>query len=489
MPPNQPVLLIVDDNPSNLNVLRALLEQKGYKIAATTSGRAALKAVAATEPTLILLDIMMPDMDGFEVCRRLKADTTTARMPIIFITARDDTESIVKAFQQGGVDYVTKPFNETEVLARIENHLKTHQLTQQLREKNRELQEQIARREQAEHAREHADEQLSLVSKREAQRWGIEGFIGKSPTIGKILGEVNRLQRAGTVSVLITGESGTGKELIARAIHLGGPRAKRPLVAVNCSAIPKDLAESEFFGHVKGAFTGATSDRKGNFELADGGTLFLDEVGDMPLTLQAKLLRVLEDGVITPVGGTSRKQVNVRVLSATNADFQAKIAEGAFRQDLYYRLAQFTVVVPPLRERREDVPLLAEHFLNLFANDIGVARPALTPAALEALAAYNFPGNVRELKNIIVRALIESDGGQILPDHLLLAPMTRLPIPAAPTTPLQQGDLPLNLAQAEIHLIQRAIDHANGNITQAAALLGVDRKTIYRKLTSAEPKA
>ena len=297
--------------------------------------------------------------------------------------------------------------------------------------------------------------------------------MGQSKTIRKILQDVQRLHNFGATSVLMTGESGTGKELIARGIHYGGPRAEAPFVPVNCVAIPEDLAESMFFGHVKGSFTGATGDRKGYFELAHGGTLFLDEIGDMPLILQAKLLRVLEDGIVTPVGSANGKAVDVRILAATNVDLHAKIAAGAFRQDLYFRLARFTVLTPPLRERRDDVALLAAHFLNLFATEMGIKTPGLSAPALAALESYHFPGNVRELKNVIERSLIESGGGEIQRQHLHLMPKAGdAGAPAKQNKAAAVADLPLNLEEAENLLIQRALAQTNGNIAEAARLLG-----------------
>lgn len=236
--------------------------------------------------------------------------------------------------------------------------------------------------------------------------------------VRQILKEVAQLQNRDNTSVLIVGESGAGKELVARAIHLGGVRAKGPFVPVNCAAIPNDLAEASFFGHVRGAFTGADRDRKGFFELADGGTLFLDEVSDMPLTLQAKLLRVLEDRIVQPVGSSQAIRVDVRVVAATNADLMAKVTTGQFRRDLYYRLAVMPVRVPPLRERKDDLPLLVDHFLSLFAHEMRIPVPTLSLEALQVLQAYNFPGNVRELKNMIEFALIRSEGNMLLPAHL-----------------------------------------------------------------------
>jgi len=436
-----PQILIVDDLPANLKVLRDALEPEGYNILGASSGEAALKIATGALPDLILLDVLMPGMDGYEVCRRLKRNESTRHIPVIFVTVRDDKEGILEGFRAGGVDYITKPFEKEEVLLRVKTHLEIKLLTEMLAQRNKELerqamelkranqrlQQEIARRKQAETERDQAEAHLSLISHQEAKRWGIESFIGKSKTIAGILDDVRKLQNVGRTSVLITGESGTGKELIARAIHFGGTRADKPFITVNCSAIPRELAESAFFGHVKGAFTGASSSRKGYFELADGGTLFLDEIGDMPLELQPKILRAIETGTIMPVGATREKKVDVRIIAATNQDLEAKIAEGTFRKDLYFRLAGFTVVVPPLRERKEDIPLLVDHFLNMFAAEMGVKEPAISQEALEVLMEYDFPGNVRELKNIIEHALIKSGGSIILPWHLRLIPSNSKP--------------------------------------------------------------
>jgi len=421
-------ILIVDDISANLNLLREVLEPEGYEILGAPSGEIALQIANRTVPDLILLDIVMKGIDGFETCRRLKADPKTAEIPVIFITVKDEVEDIVTGFRVGGVDYIAKSAQKEELLVRVKNHLKINQLTQDLSQKNAELtlanqqlQQEISRREQEEKARQKAenallkaDEQLSILSAQEAKRWGIEGFVGQSKTIGAILDEVRKLQDVDTTSVLITGESGTGKELIARAIHTGSARGKRPFIPANCSAIPSELAESELFGHVRGAFTGANTSRKGHFELADGGTLFLDEIGDMPLELQTKLLRVLEDGSFAPVGSNIQKQVDVRILAATNANLQNKIAVGTFRSDLFYRLAGYTVDVPPLRDRKEDIPLLTSHFLSLLTAEMGREKVTLTPEALEALKEHGFPGNIRELKNIIA-VILSSDNSTVHP--------------------------------------------------------------------------
>jgi len=404
-------ILLVDDVPANLNALSDMLEPEGYHILAARSGQQAIDAATRNRPDLILLDVMMPGLDGYETCRRLKANEATRSIPVIFLTVQDEVEKMVEGFRAGGVDYVTKPFQADELLIRIQTHLKVHFLSQELQRKNEQLQAEIDQRRRAE-------DQVSTLSRREAERWGIGGLIGQSESIRRVLDDVRKVHPFTSVNVLIAGESGTGKELVARAIHYEGPMARGPFVPVNCSAIPGELAESSFFGHVKGGFTGAVADRKGYFEQADGGTLFLDEVGDLSMALQGKLLRVLEDGVITPVGAAKDKHVTFRVLSATNVDLQSEIEAGRLRQDLYFRLNGFSLWLPPLREHKEDLPLLAEHFLQRLATEMGMRPPQLSAEAQTALAAYDFPGNVRELKNLLERALIESGGGVIGPEHL-----------------------------------------------------------------------
>lgn len=475
-------VLIVDDVPANLKMLRDILTPEGYRVLVASDGQSAINIAKETLPDIILLDVMMPPgMNGFEVCRVLKQDSSTEHIPVIFITVKDDTTNLTEGFRVGGVDYITKPFSKEELLARVETHLKIGRLTHQLLQKNRELQAEISRREQAEEERQKADEQLSRISQQEASRWGIEGFVGKSKTIRNILDGIRRLHQTGATNVLIMGESGTGKELIARAIHFGGSRANAPFIPINCSAVPGELAESTFFGHVKGAFSGANASHKGCFELADGGTLFLDEIGDMPLEMQPKLLRVIDDGRVTPVGGTQAKQVDVGIITATNQDLLKKSADGRFREDLYFRLARFPVVVPPLRERTEDIPLLAEHFLEMFSEEIGIEKPVLSPKTIEALMSYSFPGNVRELKNIIERALIESDVPELQPKHLHLIRFNTTQDEGASAL-----DLPMNLQQVEAIVIKRALEHTNGNMSAAAQSLGINRTKLYRKIAQLE---
>ena len=482
-------ILIIDDTPANLGVLRRALEAVGYDILVAPDGALGLDIAARAVPDLILLDVVMPGLDGFEACRRLKAEPSTAAIPVLFLSARGETEDIVEGFASGGVDYVVKPFQQDEVLARVQTHLEKARLTRDLIESHRALEAEVAHRQAVAGERNHLAERLSMISQREAERWGIEGFVGRSPIVQRIFEEVNLLQQASATSVLVTGESGTGKELIARALHFGGPHAVGPFVPVNCSAVPAELAESLLFGHARGAFTGADAPRIGYFELADGGTLFLDEIGDMSPDLQPKLLRVLEDGRVLPVGGQEERKVEVRVVASTNADLPTKITAGGFRQDLYFRLAGFTVQVPPLRAHMEDLSLLAQHFLALFAREMSLDPPSLSDAALQALTAHDYPGNVRELKNIIERALIQSRGGDILPEHVQLSP-SPAPAPAPARSPAagDTGDLPpIDLDGSARWVVRRALEQTGGNVAAAARLLHTSRTRIYRLMARDRP--
>ena len=314
------------------------------------------------------------------------------------------------------------------------------QRTTELEQSNRDLQQANLLQKQAEADRDRSESRLREVSGQVAAQWSIDEIRGKSPAVQHILTQVEQLQNAHATSVLIVGESGTGKELVARAIHYGGSRSDQPFVAVNCSAIPADLIESSFFGHVAGAFTGASKNREGFFKQANGGTLFLDELGDMPVDLQAKLLRVLEDGVVVPIGGHKSIQVDVRVLAATNADLQQKMQAGLFREDFYYRLVRAVVEIPPLRDRREDIPILAEHFLQLLSKEIGVPKPQFSHPALLVLKSHDFLGNIRELKNVLEFALIQNGGTTIQPAHLHFN--TSCALPPLPPVPMRISHRP-----------------------------------------------
>ena len=479
---DKPTVLMVDDQPDNLDVLVNYLADRGLELVVATDGEQALQLAAECQPDLVLLDVMMPGLNGFEVCERLKTNPNTRDMLVIFMSALTDTESKVKGFTVGAIDYVNKPLQREEVLARIQAHLTIRQQQAELQQKNlqleelnRALQDQIQQRQQAEEALNLADQTLSTLTRQEAERWGIDAFVGQSQATQDLLSEVRSLQRAPHTNVLVLGESGSGKELISRAIHFGSPRSQKPFVAVNCSAIPAELADAEFFGHTKGAYTGATGDRHGYFVQADGGTLFLDEIGDMPLTLQAKLLRVLEDGLVTPIGGKQSRKVDVRVVAATNVKLAEKVRDKVFRQDLFYRLAGYQISVPPLRSRISDIPLLVEHFLLQLGSQMGRERSTISRQAMEALSRYNFPGNVRELRNLMEYALIASGGNTIDVGHLHF-----LHSPPTAEHTLKEEALPhLEALDNNYHanhedtLLAYTREHGRIDNTSAQALLGI----------------
>src|SRR5262245_38182870 len=405
-------VLLVDDNPDNLSLLAGILRERGYQTRMATSGRWALESVRVARPDVIMLDVSMPEMDGYEVCRRLKSDPATKDIPVIFISALDAAVDKVKAFQQGGIDYLTKPFQAEEVVARTENHLKTQALQKELELRNAELKKRnddlvaahqaITQHRQTEESLQQENVQLWEALKSESS--GTE-ILGNSPALRKVLEKVNQV--AGTDStVLISGETGTGKELIAQAIHERSNRKHRVLIKVNCAALPPTLIESELFGHEKGSFTGALNRKIGRFELAHRGTLFLDEIGDLPLDLQAKLLRVLQEREFERVGGTQTVKADIRIIAATNRDLEKAVREEKYRLDLYYRLKVFPIMVPPLRERRGDVELLVRHFVARFARKMGKTISEIPARVMDALLAYSWPGNVRELENVIERAVI-----------------------------------------------------------------------------------
>jgi DNA-binding NtrC family response regulator len=484
-------ILIVDDAIENLRFLTLVLERRGLEVVAAPSGEVALELLRELDVNLAIIDLLMPGMDGLTLCRELRRHKAPPP-PVLFVSGRDEPNAVGNAFDAGAVDYITKPLHEREVVARVETHLNIARLQQELTRQNqrlestnRSLQEQIARRQQAEDSLELADQHLSHITEAEAQRWGISGFVGQSSVAHAVAEEIRRLHDFDRTNVLITGESGSGKELIARAIHFGGPRREQPFFAVNCSAVPEELAESLFFGHTRGAFTGAQNERRGYFELAHRGTLFLDEVGDLPRPLQAKLLRALEDGSFIPIGSQTPKTVDVRVISATNADLVKDVRDGQFRQDLYFRLAQYAVRVPPLRERVQDIPLLAEYFLEHFATEMRRPAPKLTAAAIHRLEAYRFPGNIRELKNIVERSLILSSGKPVGVEHLRLDEGIAPPAPADELAPASSaGAAPtssINVEAVKAQLVNVALSRAGGNVTAAARLLGVHRSWFYRR--------
>jgi DNA-binding NtrC family response regulator len=391
-------VLVVDDEPLNVDVLEQELRAAGYRTVSASSGEEGVALAAQAQPDLILLDVMMPGIDGYEACRRLKASEATRAIPVIVLTALTETFEKVRAFREGAVDYVTKPFETEELLARVGTHI-------------------ALRREIEAHRRSRATIRL-LAEEIGSDR---DALIGESAALQRVREQIAQVASTDS-TVLIQGETGTGKELVARAVHAKSGRREHPLIKINCAALPRELVESELFGHERGAFTGAIQQRRGRFELAEGGTLFLDEVSEMPLEAQAKLLRVLQEREFERVGGARSLHVDVRVVAATNRDLHAEVAAGRFRADLYFRLNVFPIVLPPLRERRDDVPRLLQHFVARTARRLGRTVDGLSPAFLDRARAYDWPGNVRELENVVERALIMSRGGVLDAGELLAGP-------------------------------------------------------------------
>src|SRR5215469_7817276 len=405
-------ILVVDDTPANIGFLLETLSQDGYRVRVAQDGEGALEQARYAPPCLILLDVMMPGMDGFETCRALRRIRELEQVPVIFMTALSSAEDKVRAFAAGASDYVTKPFQHEEVLARVRNQIARRELERKLEAANAELESRVAARTAELRAAlskvECLQKRLQLENrylKQEIAETTQGEIIGSSPALRAVLEKV-ALVAPTSSTVLIQGESGTGKELIARALHERSPRRDRALVKLNCSAISAGLVESELFGHVKGAFTGATDRRIGRFELADGGTLFLDEVSELPLDTQAKLLRVLQEREFEPVGSSKPIRVDVRVVAATNRDLAVDARDGRFRLDLYYRLNVFPIELPPLRERREDIAVLAEHFMRRMARKLGKPLQHIAPVTLQRLAGHDWPGNIRDLQNTVERAAI-----------------------------------------------------------------------------------
>ncbi len=416
-------ILVVDDTPTNVSVLLEVLERAGFKVLVARDGESALEQAGYAHPDLILLDVMMPGIDGFETCRRLKQLPQTAHVPVIFMTALTDVQDKVRAFEAGAADYVSKPFQHEEVLARVSAHLGLENLRRELRDANSELEKRVAAR--TAELQSALEEVLRLRERLQVENRYLQQEISETINHGEIVGASAALDgvlrkvaqvAGGDTTVLICGETGTGKELVARAIHERSPRRERPLVKLNCSAISAGLVESELFGHVKGAFTGATDRRVGRFELADGGTIFLDEVSELPAETQTKLLRVLQEQEFEPVGSSKTVKVDVRVIAATNRDLKADVASGRFRADLFYRLNVFPIDVPPLRARREDIPHLAGHFLARVARKLGKRIERIEAESLERLMRHSWPGNVRDLQNAIERAAVLANGSQLVID-------------------------------------------------------------------------
>jgi two-component system, NtrC family, response regulator AtoC len=441
-----PALLVADDDPVARDLLVEVLTGAGYRVRAAAGGAECLQ-LAATEPfDLALVDLRMPDVDGVEVLRRLGA--LQPPVPVLILTAFATMETTIQTIRAGAWDYLSKPFRSEEIKLVVARALEAQRLV-----------------------RENLQHRRALDA-----RYGVENLVGRSPEMVGIYKLIARLAALDT-TVLVQGETGTGKELVARAIHQASPRAARPLVVVDCTALPEALFESELFGHERGAFTGAATSRRGLLEVADGSTCFLDEIGELPRALQAKLLRVLQERVIRRVGGNESIPVDVRIIAATHRDLKKLVEDGTLREDLYYRLNVAPIVVPPLRERPDDIPLLAHHFLDRYARAAGQPATGFARETLAVLARHGWPGNVRELEHAIERAVALSSTALILPDDLP-ADVRGTGGGAMPVAPPAR----LTLEELKQWYVARVLEEVGGNKARAAELLGIDRRTLYRIL-------
>ena len=478
-------ILLVEDTPTQAEVAKAMLAALGHEVRHAASGAEALGIAQDWPPDAVLVDLQLPDFSGFELMRRLKAEGSEAAL--IVLTANGSVNTAVEAMREGAMDFIVKPYGRARLKVTLDNALENRALRAEL-----------------------------TAVKQQLHRGRFFGFVGASPPMQAVYRTIESVAPS-RANVFITGESGTGKELAAEAVHKASPRAKGPFVALNCGAIPKDLIESEIFGHVKGAFTGATDNRAGAARQAEGGTLFLDEIGEMPLDMQVKLLRFLQTGSFQPVGAARPEKADVRIVSATNRDPLAEVEAGRFREDLYYRLYVVPIALPPLRERGEDVLLVARHFLAQFAREEGRKFRAFSREAEAVIAAYPWPGNVRQLQNAIRNVVVLHDGDAVTPEMLPTLPAPHAappapppreeprPAPAAPppveapppvwsapvwSAPAWTPPAPVAppviepLAQVERRCILAALDHTGQDVPKAAALLGVNPSTIYRKLAA-----
>ena len=456
-----PPILLVEDKDSLRAMLRHALEAQGHTVVEARDQPEAVAALQAVRPGMVLSDLRLPDGDGFGVLRAAK--DLDAELPVVVMTAFGNVQDAVAAMKEGALDFLAKPVDPDHLLLLVERALSQRRL---------------------------ATENF-LLKEELAQRRGAPQIIGEDPHLKQVSQTLHRAAATDT-TVLLEGESGTGKELFARALHVLSPRADGPFVAINCAAIPENLLESELFGYEKGAFTGAGARKPGRFELAHRGTLFLDEIGELPLSLQAKILRALEEKCFDRVGGTVPLRVDVRVVAATNRQLKAAVAARQFREDLYFRLSVFPITIPPLRERPDDITLLARYFIDKYCRDLNKKSMSLAPSAEEALRAYPWPGNVRELQNCIERAVILADSDTIRASQLSLSFRAA---PGAPGTPDEvnpwaaidlSGSLPevtrRVVAEVERRKIEQALKEAEGNRLRAAELLQISQKAFLSKL-------
>jgi DNA-binding NtrC family response regulator len=449
-------LLAVDDDPTILRVLTAVFVREGFEVLVAQNGEGGLALVTSHEPDIVIVDLELPKLDGIQVLERLKA--AKPDLPVVMLTGRDDVKSAVRAMQLGAVDYLTKPFDSAEISLVVARALEARALLNEVEE-----------------------------LRRRTAGAGLDALMGPSPTVGRIIEQVTTVA-ATNFSVLVLGETGTGKELVAAALHRQSERCEKPFIALDCGAIPEALLESELFGHEKGAFTGADRRRTGHFHLAESGTLFLDEIGNLPLGLQAKLLRVLESRQLQTVGAGQPKSIDVRFIAATNSDLQARVKEGQFRSDLYFRLAQYTILLPPLRDRPEDIAHLTEQFMREASVELRRPMQGIASEALDVLKRHSWPGNVRELRNVTRQAVLESKELFLERATIQRCLGEMAAAPAAIPTRLP-GQTLKDVAdraarEAEHQVICEALRAAQGNKSEAARSLSTDFKTLHVKMKS-----
>jgi len=441
-------VLVVDDEEVIRDILATLLEREGWQVTTASNGTRALSAFEAEPHDVVLLDLMLPDRPGLEVLAEIRRRDPDA--VVVIVTAYSSIEGAIEAMRLGAFHYIPKPFQNEEVLLTVEKGAETRRLT----EENRRLKEELSR------------------------RFGLGRIVGKSEGMRKVF-ELVRLAGPSKSTILVEGESGTGKELVARAIHTHSPRSGGAFVTVNSGSMPTELLESNLFGHVRGAFTGAVANKKGLFESAEGGSIFFDEIGTVGLETQAKLLRVIQEKEFMRVGSVDTQKADVRIIAATNVDLKRLVAEGRFRDDLYYRLCVITIPIPPLRERREDVPLLAEHFVRVYASENNKPISGIDPEAMRALLDYEWPGNVRELENAIERAVVLCSGGAIgldlLPESVLSPDRSELPV-RLPENGSTYKDL---VEEYERRLVRTALRRTGGVQKRAAELLRMKPTTLH----------
>jgi len=450
-------ILIVDDEERFVEEIEEFLKSKKFAVYSANHPDQALDIVKSSGIDIAILDIRLPGMSGLDLLLEIKKISPLTE--VIMISGHGDMNTVIEAMRKGAVDYFPKPFRLADVYKAIVRTQRFIQLTSELNT---------------------VKASIDILSKKLLENIGVQ-LIGNSPVMKELVASMNRVAQTPSTSVLILGESGTGKELVAHGIHYLSRRNKKMFYSVNCSAIPESLFESEFFGHIKGAFTGADSDKEGWFEIANGGTLFLDEISDMPLGQQAKLLRVLEERKVSKVGSHQSRKVDVRVVAASNKDLEKMAQENKFRPDLFHRLSIFVIKIPPLRERVEDIPMLVQYYLKWYSEQLSKSVTKINPKALDLLKSYDFPGNIRELRNIIERGVIYCDGHELCPEHIYLSSAGVKNSTQEKAFPLH-GNGNLDLEANEKMLIHKAMVQAGNNKSRAAALLNITWQALNRRL-------